>query len=246
MKTRVFVLLRIRLANWSKWLKVHVFGFGKHESVFISRSDFEKSKHDTLFIAAIQFGRIVNAIRSCERITLRIVDWGRITDTKDRIELLFVLSSYVYEGVKEFFRREQDLKHLKSWSSETSSIEQLRQERDGRGSQYWQVIHDIRNKVSFHFLKEVIENSIDNLPVKDEMDFAIGRTPLQRDIIYSLGDDIVLQYVFGRPWMTGSVEKRIEALLNYLVTTSEELLRLMYGLIIEILQPIADSKRKVI
>lgn len=198
MLSKWYVHVRVRLGNTVKWLRLNVFGMGKYESVIIDKAVFQKVKKEPLFIASIQLGRIANAVRSSQRTVMRIVDWSRLTDTKDRIEQLFILASYTYEGIKEFFRREPDLSILQVWTEKKAEIEKLRKERDGRGSRYWQVIHDIRNDVSFHFLKKTIEEHIDEYEPKDKVNFLIGKTELEKDILYILGDDIVMQYVFGR------------------------------------------------
>lgn len=244
MNTKYLIKARLLLSNAIKRMRVNVIGVGKFETVYIKKHDFESARSDPLFIGAIQFGRIINAIRSCQRTIIRIIDWGRLIDTKDRLEQLLILSSYTYEGIKEFFRREADFSKLAIWQENESAIAHLRQEYENRGSRYWQVIHDIRNYVSFHFLKRSIEPNINSLPLKDEINFAIGKSMLEKDIIFCLGDDIILDYILNRDFLSGTAGERMDQLFDFVMNISQELIHVMYRVIIEVLKPIADAKRK--
>ena len=184
---KFFVVLRIRLSKQIKKVRVSFWKYTKYRVIVIPKANFDKAKKEPLFVTAIQLGRLVNSLTSAQRIYLRILDWGRFTDTKDRIEQLFLWSSLLYEAIKEFFRREDDLKFMKSWQNHVSLIESLKKERDGRGSRWWQVILDIRNDVMFHFLTIPTQGAADLKTQGEEVIFALSRTQQSKDMVFSLG-----------------------------------------------------------
>ena len=232
---KFFVVLRIRLSKQIKKVRVSFWKYTKYRVIVVPKANFDKAKKEPLFVTAIQLGRLVNS--------LTVLDWGRFTDTKDRIEQLFLWSSLLYEAIKEFFRRECDLKSMKSWQQQIALIESLKKERDGRGSPWWQVILDIRNDVMFHFLKIPTQGAADLETQGEEVIFTLSRTQQSKDMVFSLGDDLLLNYVFKRDWMKGSVAERIESLTNYVLKTTESLITCVNSFVFEFLYPIASLKR---
>ncbi len=121
-------VIRIGFFNFIKRVRVLLIKYIKYQTVYLKKPDYERAKGTPQFLAALQLGRIVNSISSCQRTYLKVIDKGKLTQTKDQMEQLFTLASYVYEGVKEFFRREKDLAHLRAWRGHRAEIRFLKKE----------------------------------------------------------------------------------------------------------------------
>jgi hypothetical protein len=219
----------------------------KYRVIFIRKTDFEQIKKLPVFVTALQLARLVNSLRSCFRIYVRINDWGRLTDTKDRIEELYIWASVLYEGAKELFRREEELRHTKVWRESRGRLGILKGEMK-KGKPYWVMLHDIRNDVMFHFYPTALENSIDEYVAGEEVNFAVGRTSQIKDTVYILGDDILLRHIFDRKGINGNtIGEKIDGLTEYLRIRTDTLISVIDPLLIELLKPLgANLKRKVL
>jgi hypothetical protein len=225
-------------------MRVALIKVTKYRTVYIKKADYEKAKKEPLFVTAVQLGRVANSIGACQRNYVRITDYGKLTQTKDQIEQLFVLSSLVYEGVKEFFRRKRQLSQLAAWNTHKHQIELLRREKE-KGTPYWVMLKEIRDQVMFHFLKTAVEETIEGMEVKDEVKFIVGRKAKIEETIYLFGDDILLKYVFGRPGINGAyIDEKINGLMMYVLGTSNLLRAVTNAFLTEILLSFkADFKR---
>lgn len=161
------------------------------------------------------------------------------------MEQLFTLASYVYEGVKEFFRREKDLAHLRAWRGHNADIGFLKKEKD-QGRPYWVMLSNIRNQVMFHFLPTAIETTMEAMVVGEEIKFAVGRTAKIEDTVYMFGDDILLKYVFDRQGIDGvTIDEKINGLMNYVLLLSNTLRGIINSLLLEMLKSFRANLKRV-
>ena len=76
-----------------------------------------KSSDD--FILAVQLSRIVNALRSSLRSYINVSNNDRWLDIKDRMDLLLIHGSMLYEAIHEFSRMSKRLSQLNYWKNNT-------------------------------------------------------------------------------------------------------------------------------
>ncbi len=213
---------RLRL-RWKKFYRI-----------IMKRDEYLKLKTQDEFIASIQLARFVNTLRSAQRNYLRIPDDGKLPNTKDRIEQQYTYSSIVYEIIQALFKLSGNLKHIVAWTKNTAIRKELQNEKDNKSSYYNMVLEPIRNKVMFHFEKDAIEQAVDKINLKEEMDLAISETKLNRDMVFSIVDDLVLNYIISQdPRQIDEIQKYDE-LLRYLIDKTEKIVSLATNCIIEI------------
>ena len=152
-----------------------------------------KSSED--FILAIQLSRIVNALRSNFRSYINVSNDDRMLDTKDRVDLLLIHGSMLYEAVREFSRMSKWFSQLNYWKKNTEQIKQLQTENNDRDSFTNTVLKSIRNKIFFHFDKEVISKTLQNFNLKGNPTFAVGKSTERKDVLYTLVDDLILTHL---------------------------------------------------
>lgn len=149
-----------------------------------------KSSED--FIIAIQLSRIVNSLRSNFRSYLNVSNNDRLIDAKDRIDLMLIHASMLYEAIHEFSRIGKRLTKMKLDKSSIEDIKMFKREIGKKSSFTNTALKRIRNRIFFHFDRDIISGGLKKFDFGASPTFAIGTSTKRKDVIYSFVDDLIL------------------------------------------------------
>jgi len=163
--------------------------------VNIKRDCIEDLKADDNFITAIQLARIVNSLRSNLRSYTNVSNKDELLDTKDRIDLLLIHAALLFEAIQEFSRFRRKLNRFSTWNDRKADIERFNNEISDNNSFTNTILKRIRNKVFFHFDRDVLSDTLQLFNFSDEVTFALGKSTKRGEVTYSLIDDLILTYL---------------------------------------------------
>lgn len=155
-------------------------------------------KDNNKFINAIQLSKILSAIRYNQMIYLIVTE--KDTNSSIGFHLFLNQAALLFEGIKTFELLKSEFESLESYNKNIEDIEEIFREKEDINSFYNRVLKKARNKIIFHFDKEVIKEIFEGF-VNDciskgkNIMFASGKTELIADINYNLADDMNFNYL---------------------------------------------------
>lgn len=199
-----------------------------------------KSSED--FIIAIQLSRIVNSLRSNFRSYLNVSNNDRLIDTKDRIDLMLIHASMLYEAIHEFSKIGNRLTKMKLDKSSLEDIGMFKREIGNKSSFTNTALKRIRNKIFFHFDRDIIAGGLKKFDFGASPTFAVGTSKKRKDVIYSFVDDLIVSDLVNissekeaSSIEYGKIEKKIIDLSDRLCNVFDNIIRiLMQGKLIGI------------
>jgi hypothetical protein len=84
----------------------------------------------------------------------------KVIDTKDRIDLLLVHGSMLYEAIHEISKIGKRLTKMKLGKSDLENINIFKRELGNKSSFTNNVLKRIRNKIFFHFDRDIIADGL--------------------------------------------------------------------------------------
>jgi hypothetical protein len=147
------------------------------------------------FILAIQLSRVVNGLRSNFRSILGVSNDKKLIETKDRVDLLLIHGSMLYEAVNIFVSYNKRFITLDVFEKERAAFKEIQKQYGDKKSFKNTVLERIRNKLFFHFDQEVVPRTLSKMPFDDGITFLRASSTNNKDILYTLSDDIVLSYL---------------------------------------------------
>lgn len=240
---RIIALVRIQIYGLLRWVRLTTGKYWKYDKVVISKANYVRAKNQPLFVAGIQLSRLINSIRSAQRILLRIPNNGSTTNTKDRTEMFLYFASIVFEALKTLNQNAKHVKTLRAWAVTKQTRKYLDAERGNTQSMYNRLCGAIRNKVMFHYDELAIQAGLNRGKVIKSVLFAIGKTTAQHDIVYAFADSLLTQYGLDQIEPDPRKEVDMNEVNRYLFDLSEKIISVASELIVEIVQPIATYER---
>ncbi len=192
-------------------------------------------RDDPDFILAIQLSRIVNSLRSNLRSYMNVSNNNKLIGTKDRLDLLLVHGSMLYEAINVFSSHGKRFRELKLWNEKTEEFNLLNRERGNDKSFTNVVLSKIRNKLFFHFDHQVISETISNLEFPNGITFIIASSTKVGDSLYTLADDLILTYIINLQDIEDSNEKKYSNVEDQIIGLSQRLGELFDNIIKELL-----------
>ena len=171
------------------------------KSIIVKRELLPSIAFQDKFINAVQLARIVGAIR-CNN----VLQVDKISDDESnltlRIYLLLNHAALLFEGIRRFHKSKSNFADLPSYRDNLSNIDALERDYNDPKSFINVVLKDIRNKIAFHFDRNVISSALQSLvadSVNEKRDLVLisGKTELVKDTVYVLADNINISYVLG-------------------------------------------------
>ncbi len=209
--------------------------------VKIKERYIEELKSSKDLILAIQLSRIVNSLRSNFRSYINVSNKDDLLDLKDRMDLLLIHGAMLYEAIHEFSSISKRLSKLDFWKKNTEQIKRLQRENNDKDSFTNIVLKSIRNKIFFHFDREVVIESLRNFNLHDEPVFILGKSILRKDMRYSLADDLVLTYLVNLYPKFNDMYQRYEETRKKIVELSDTTCSVFDSIIGELLKDKLDS-----
>jgi hypothetical protein len=195
----------------------------------------EKLKNDDDFILAIQLSRIVNSLSSNFRSYINVSNDNHLINVKDRIDLLLIHGAMLYEAIKVFTAHGKRLKEFKIWDQISSEFKVFTQENGNKNSFKNTVLSKIRNKIFFHFDHDIISETLKKVDFPDGITFITAKSTKQKDIIYSLVDDLILSYLVQLEDSKEKSSEKYEKVEKTIIDLSDRLCKLIDVTIKELL-----------
>ncbi|MFZ2448744.1 MAG: hypothetical protein WAW37_20470 [Syntrophobacteraceae bacterium] len=196
----------------------------------------EALKKDDTFLDAIQLSRIVNALMSNLRSCYNVNNNDRLLDAKDRIDLLIAHGALMYEGTREFSKMCCRLKLLPLWCNDTIDSKWLTKEIGNGDSFRNTVLKIVRDKLFFHFDRDIISNTLAYFNFGKEIIFVMGKSPTRGDTIYSFTDGLILTHLVNILGKHGDPMLEYEKFENQIIVFSDKLCSLFDNIIHELIK----------
>ena len=239
----VVVRLRSRIWDLKKWWNLIVRRGRLYSRVFVERSLFQSAKNDKDFLLGLHLLRFASRLRSYQRIYLRIPDDGLLTNSQDRVNITLLMGATLFEGLQEFKTLQDDLRRLPSFCNVVETVKKLNRTMSGSKSDLSPVLEVLRNKVMFHFDRDVIAEAVGEFPEYPELDLVLGATEQNVDVVFPLVEDSLLSFVISKDVGTGTDLEKYENLTMSLLKYGEDLIDVHSTLALDLLLPYVKSKR---
>ena len=169
------------------------------KKIIVKKEYLPSIKHDEKFINSIQLGRILGAIRY-NKIVHAMISKYEEANTSLQLYLLLNHAALLYEGITKFNKAKSDFENLDYYKSNLSQIKKVLNESIDSNSFTNKVLKKIRNKIAFHFDKEVIRKVLgefvdDNLKENKDVVLVSGKSELVKDTTYLLADNMNINYI---------------------------------------------------
>jgi len=238
---------RLRIHLWRLYkatIGAAILRWKKFHRITITLAQYRSLKANKDFINSIQLARIVNSIGSAHRMILRIPDNGDLANTRDRLEYEYFYSSVVFEALAFLLRLSEDLKHLASWKAYERLITELNKERYDKSSYFRTVLEPIRNEVVFHFEAVAVLEALEILDPKGRINLLISRTRLNKDMVFPLVTDLVMNYAISRDKSNKPGSQKYDDWRRYVHETAVKVTQIANACILEIWPRLAEKTRE--
>ena len=239
MRVSIPVLVRLRARIWSvkKWWNLTVRGSRRYERIFVDGTAFDQAKSDHDFLLGLHLLRFTSRIRSYQRIYLRIPNDGQLPNTQDRENVNLLLGATLYEGLKDFAKLQNELRKLKSFDAVVPVVKRLNRALSSAKSDVNPALEVLRNKVVFHFDREILPEALSKIRQTPPFDLLLGATGRNADIIYPLIEDALLSFMISKDTGSGTDFEKYDNLLSNMLRYGEELVHVNSKLALELLEP---------
>lgn len=206
------------------------------------------NKNEDLFILSIQLARLSNALRTQMRILRKIIidseNEDKMIMIKNRFDTTLLLAAVLYECIKTY-KNEIEKKVPYNLLSEENKQKYQRYKvyYDSKKideNDFQKLLQTLRDKVIFHFDRNVIKNTIKNINFnEEEYLLASGSTEQIKDFFFNIPDDVVLHYLtekFPSFYLNKNTTEFFEKIENQIFGESFNLSNYFDSLIGEILK----------
>ncbi len=169
------------------------------KKIIVKKKYLPSIKNENKFINAIQLGRIVGAIRYNKILHAEICKDNEV-NTSLQLYLLLNQAALVFEGIKNFNKTKSDFEELHYYKSNRDKIDVILSEFNDSDSFSNKVLKKNRNKIAFHFDREVTEEVLEKFvdhSLRENKDVVLisGKSELVKDTTYLLADNMNINYV---------------------------------------------------
>jgi hypothetical protein len=169
------------------------------------------------------------------RIYTKVPDNGKLINAKDKLEVMLIFGSMVYEALLEFGRLSKTLSTLPGWNSHKKEVDFLNKERGDKHSMFRTLLYSVRNEVTFHFQKKAIVETLNDLKVANDVDFALGESTYHHDVVYGLVDNLILRHIATKEGSNNEIEVVYQKYIDYVGALSATITQVASDLVLEIL-----------
>ena len=204
-------------------------------TVKIKKGYIDALRHSEDFIIVIQLSRIVNSLRSNFRSYLNVSNNDKVIDTKDRIDLLLIHGSMLYEAIHEISKIGKQLTKMKLDKSDLENINIFKKEIGNKSSFTNTVLKRIRNKIFFHFDRDIIADGLKKFDFGESPTFALGISTKRKDVIYSFVDDLILSDLVNISTEKEAASVKYDKIENKIIDLSDRLCNVFDNIIKELM-----------
>jgi hypothetical protein len=201
-------------------------------------------RNNEKIINAIHFARLLNSLQSTKRVFINVAKKNDENTLLDRLELIICHGAIVYETTKEIWKERNILSKLKKWREKTDLVDSIKHEYTNNGSFTNRCLKDIRNKIYFHYDKDVIQKAIHLLNEDEKVEFARAKTEYDHDISFVLSEEIIIKYILDPIREKNNENDKWEYFQNELAKKSQTLTDLLSVLVVELIKPFSEIERE--
>lgn len=146
-------------------------------------------------ILSTQLSRIINVIQANNRQYLRIIRNGNSLTIRDQIELILYHAAIIFEGIEAIKKEKSILFKLKCCLNNPELVKNIKNEI--KPTSFTQTcLKKIRNKLLFHYDRDIIDESTITSIIQKEEYFAESESGCDSELVFILADNILLSYIF--------------------------------------------------
>ena len=123
--------------------------------IYITKVQFNSLKNNINFLNTLRLARIVNAIRASQSIILRLIKDNTKRGFRDKFEAIQYYGAVLYESLKTFHEMKEQFKSLSEYRENIEDINYICDEFENKNSFTRTILVRIRDKLVFHFDKDV-------------------------------------------------------------------------------------------
>ncbi len=208
--------------------------------LIIQRKNYEKIKHEERFLDVIILSRLVNNLRANQRCWTRAINDKSVASEKDLIDYMLYHGAILYEAIKTFSDIQFKFRDLSEYKKQQNEIKKIARLYGDKKSFRNTVLDIIRNKLMFHFEPEIIKEGIDHYDLGEDFIFARGESSKNIDLVYTLSDDLAINYLLCNIDMKMSDEDKYKHFGDEILRISKMFCRVVELLIGESIQDNID------
>jgi hypothetical protein len=186
--------------------------------------------------------RNVNTLRSNFRAYIKTEHDDPVLQLKDRLDLMFIHGSMIYEAVLALEKNSREIHKLTIWNEISDDYKFLINQLSKNDSFIAAVLKNIRNKLFFHFDFTELLPSVDLFDQKKDIHFITSKSEKSHDLIYSFNDDLTISYLSNLQGEDSQSYEKIEKIQTQIIDLSDKLTSLCEKIIKYLLHDKAYKK----
>lgn len=210
---------------------------------YIKAEFLEELKDNKDLSILIHLSRIVNSLRSSLRSYMAIEHEDIILKMKDRIDILLIHGSFLYEAIKAILSHSQRIRNLDIWEEISEEFRFFNKQYNENNSFTKTILHKIRNKLFFHFDLTELLDSLQHFDLENDLRFMLAKTESKGDVVYSFADDLVLTYITTLGNNSSESYERLEEIQNTIIQMSDRICSLCDAVMKEIVKGKSYKKK---
>ena len=203
---------------------------------FIKAKHLNELKDNKDLLILIHLSRIVNSLRSSLRSYMSVDSADPILKTKDRIDIILIHGSFLYEAIKSLLSHSRRIRSLENWDEISQEHRYFNNQFNDSNSFTKTILYKIRNKLFFHFDFTELSATLQHFDLEKDIRFIIGKTESKGDVIYNLADDLVLTYLTSLDGEPSEAYEELEKIQNKIIEMSDRICSLCDKIMKEIVK----------
>jgi len=213
--------------------------------IFITKEQFNSLKDNINFLNAIRLSRIVNAIRASQSFIHRSIKDNTSRGLRDKFEAIQYYGAVLFEGMKTFHSMKKQLEPLEEYKENISDINYLFKELENDNTFSKKILKRIRNKLVFHFDKDVFLKAISAMDLPSDT-FIIIEGDSEKNIDTNAQSVTMLYFNYLISFIDKDISDidKLTFIYEQIDMLSKKLLTVIENIIYGLLNSIAESEEK--
>jgi len=188
-------------------------------------------------IDAIHFARLLNSLQSTKRTYLVVERLNEERTLIDKLELIICHSAVLYESIKELWKQKASLARLEAWKRNQEAVNTIKHEYTNSNSFSNSCLKVVRNKIYFHFDKDVVNQGIMLINENEDLQFAQSETEYDHDIAFTLSEEVIMKYLINKINIEGDENSKWDHYQYELFRISQTVTGFLSSILVELIKP---------
>lgn len=215
--------------------------------VYITKEKFNELKKSEEFINVLRLLRMNSAITTLESLMARISNDSKkrdlrddtSRDKRDRLEIIQYYGAVLYESIKTIYNMKSQLEQLNEYKNHINDIDDLFNEWHNPDSFTNTILKTIRDKLTFHFDRDVFQEAILNMDLPDTKFIIIeGDSERRVDLNSPSIPSLYFNYLISHVKESGSEEDKLRYIYNQMELIAEKVREVVESIAGELLEKI--------